>query len=144
MALFCNQSSVNKMENIQESALRFICDDFDSPLLDLLQQNGVLPLHISRMKLAGEVFKIVNNIAPSYLHDLISLKSSSYDFRPEKQAQIPRVNSTRYGLRSSRYEAARIWNSLQNELRLAESYPQFQRWLRAWDGLSCKCPSCSA
>ena len=57
---FCNQSSANKMEKIQERALRFICDDFESPLPDLLQQNGVLPLHISRMKLmAGEVFKIV-------------------------------------------------------------------------------------
>ena len=119
---FCNQSSVNKMEKIQERAVGFICDDFESPLPDLLQQNGVLPLHISRMKLmTGEGFKIVNNVAPSYLHDLISLKSSSYDFRSEKQAQIPRVNSTRYGLRSFRYEAAPIWNSLPNELRLAES-----------------------
>ena len=142
---FCNQSSVNKMEKIQERALRFICDDFESPLQDLLQKNGVLPLHISRMKLmAREVFKIVNNIAPSYLHDLISLKPSTYDFRSEKQAQLPRVNSTRYGLRSFRYEAVRIWNSLPNEFRLAESYPQFRRMLQAWDGLDCKCPSCSA
>ena len=70
------------MEEIQERALRLICDDFESPLSDLLQQNGVLPLHISRMKLmAGEVFKIVNNMVPSYLHDLISRKSSSNDFR---------------------------------------------------------------
>ena len=141
---FCSQSSVNKMEKIQERALRFICDDFESPLQDLLQKNGVLPLHISRMKLmAREVFKIVNNIATSYLHDLISLKPSTYDFRSERQAQLPRVNSTRYGLRSFRYEAVRIWNSLPNEVRLAESYPQFRRMLQAWDGLDCKCPSCS-
>ena len=115
---FCNQSSVNKMEKIQLRALRFIYDDFESPLQDLLQKNGVLPLHISRMKLmAMEVFKIVNNIAPSYLHDLISLKPSTYVFRSEKQAQLPRVNSNRYGLRSFRYEAVRIWNSLPNEFR---------------------------
>ena len=85
------------MEKIQERALRFICDDFESPLQGLLQKNGVSPLHISRsrMKLmAREVFKIVNNIAPSYLHDMISLKPSNYDFRSEKQAQLPRVNST--------------------------------------------------
>ena len=133
------------MEKIQEWALRFICDDFESPLEDLLQKNGVLPLHVSRMKqMAREVFKIVNNIAPSYLYDLISLKPSTYDFRSEKQAQLPRVNSTRYGLRSFRYEAVRIWNSLLNELRLAESYPQFGRMLRAWNSLDCKCPSCSA
>ena len=63
------------MKNIQQRALRFIYDDFESSLQDHLQKNGVLPLHISKMKLmAMEVFTIVNNIAPSYLHDLISLK----------------------------------------------------------------------
>ena len=128
---FCNHSSVNKMEKIQERALRFICD-FESLLQDLLQKNGVLPLHISRMKLmAREVLKIVNNIAPSYLHDLISLKPSTYDFRSRKQAQLQRVNSTRYGLRSFQYEAVRIWKSPPNEFRLAESYPQFWRMLQA-------------
>ena len=103
------------MEKIQERALRFICDDFESHLQDLLQKNGVSLLHISRMKLmAKEVFKIVNNIAPSYLHDLISVKPSNYDFASEEQAQMPRVNSTRYGLKSFRYEAFQIWNSLPN------------------------------
>ena len=62
--VFLQSVKRKKMENIQERALRFICDDFESPLPDLLQQNGVLPLHISRMKLmAGEVFKIVSSIA---------------------------------------------------------------------------------
>ena len=104
---FCDQSSVNKMEKIQERAFRFICDDFESPLQDLLQKNGISPLHVSRMKLmAREVFKIVNNLVPSYSQALISLKPSTYDFRQEKQAQLPHVNSTRYGLRSFQYEAA--------------------------------------
>ena len=62
--VFLQSVKRKKMEKIQERALRFICDDFESPLPDLLQQNGVLPLHISRMKLmAGEVFKIVNRFA---------------------------------------------------------------------------------
>ena len=57
---FRNQFSVNKMEKVQEKALRFIYDNFESPLQDLLQKNGVSPLHISRMKLmAREVYKSV-------------------------------------------------------------------------------------
>ena len=47
---FCNQSSVNKMEKIQERALRFICDNFESPLQDLPQKNGVLPLQLQNYK----------------------------------------------------------------------------------------------
>ena len=67
----------------------------------------------------------------------------TYNFRAERHAEVPRVNTTRYGLRSFRSEAARVWNSLPNELRVAESYPQFRRMIRGWDGLGCKCPLCS-
>ena len=74
--------------------------------------------------LAKEIFNIVKNIAQSYLHDLISLKPSTYDFRSEKQVQLPKVNSNRYGLRSFRYEVDWIWNNLD----LAE---QFWRMLQA-------------
>ena len=92
--------------------------------------------------MACEVFKIVNNMSPDYISDLVKIKTSVYDFRDQKKEDVPRVNSTRYGLRSFRSEAARVWNSLPNEVRLAESYPQFRRLIRAWEGPGCKCPVC--
>ena len=89
--------------------------------------------------MACEVFKIVNNISPNYINDLIKIKKTSmYDFRGERKADVSRVN-TMYGLRSFRLEAARVWSSLPNEVRLAESYPQFRRRVRALDGLGCRC-----
>ena len=93
--------------------------------------------------MATEVFKIVNDMSPEYIKDLITIQNSSYNFRRENQASIPQLKSTRYGL-SFRYEAARIWNCLSNDLRKAESFPQFRRLLHAWDGINCKCLSCSA
>ena len=72
---FCTQSSTNQMEKIQKRALRFICDDSESPLLDLLRLNNASFLHISRIKLmVREVVKIVH------------VKISNYNFRREKQA----------------------------------------------------------
>ena len=141
---FCSMSSTNKMEKVQERALRFINNDFTSSLQDLLSSTSTVPLHVRRMKqMATEVFKIVNDMSPEYIKDLITIQNSSYDFRRENQASIPQVKSTRYGLSSFRYEAARIWNCLPNDLRKAESFPQFGRLLHAWDGIICKCPSCS-
>ena len=93
--------------------------------------------------MACEVFEIVKYMSPSYISDLVKIKSSVYDSRGEKKADVPRINTTRYGLRSFRSEAARVWNSLPNELvRLVESYPQFRRMVHAWDGPGCKCPLC--
>ena len=94
--------------------------------------------------MACEVFKIVNNMAPDYINDLVKMKTSSYDFREERKADVPRDNTTRYGLRSFRSEVARLWNSLPNEVRLVELYPQFRRMVHALDSIGCGCPLCSA
>ena len=77
-----------------------------------------------------EVYKIVNDLSPKYINNLVNIKNSSYNFRSEKKAEVPQVNSTRYGLRSFRSEAPRIWNSLSNDLRVAESYSQFRRMIQ--------------
>ena len=140
---FCSSTSTNKLEKVQERALRFINNDYTSSLPDLLMQTNTQPLHVRRMKLmACEVYKVVNDLSPKYINDLINIKKSSYNFRSEKKAEVPRVNSTRYGLRSFRSEAPRIWNSLPKELRVAESYPQFRRLIQRWDGFGCQCPLC--
>ena len=86
--------------------------------------------------MATEVFKIVNDMSPEYIKDLITIQNSSYNFKRENQASISQVKSTRYGLRP--FEAARIWNCLPNDLRKAESFPQFRRLLHAWEGIICK------
>ena len=69
--------------------------------------------------MASEVFKMVNKLSPEYIQDLVNIKYSSYNFRNERTAEVPRVTTTRYGIKSFRFEAVRIWNSLPNEIRLA-------------------------
>ena len=92
--------------------------------------------------MASEVYKIVNDIAPDYIKDLINIKKSTYNFRRENQKSLSAAKSTRYGLRSFCYEATRISNCLPNDLRLAKSFPLFKRLLHAWDNDTCGCPSC--
>ena len=85
------------MERIQERTLRFINDDSESPLLDLLTSNNRTFLHINRMKImAQEVFKILHNLSPVYLQDTVYFKVSNYNSRRENQAEVPLINSTRY------------------------------------------------
>ena len=65
---FCSTSSTNKLEKIQERALRFINNDFTSSLQALLTSTNTTPLHVRRMKqMASEVYKIVNDIALTIL-----------------------------------------------------------------------------
>ena len=90
-----------------------------------------------------EVYKIVNDLSPVYInYDLVNMKKSSYNFRNERKAETPQVNSTRYVLMSFRFEAPHIWNSLLNNLRVVESYTQFRRMIQRWDDFGSQCPLC--
>ena len=42
--------------------------------------------------MAGEVFKILHQMSPEYIQDLVNFKVSNYHFRKENQARVPRVN----------------------------------------------------
>ena len=55
--------------------------------------------------MASEVNNFFNGISPEYIKDLINIKKSNYSFRRENQASFAAVKSTRYGLRSFRFEA---------------------------------------
>jgi hypothetical protein len=83
------------MEQIQERALRFVTDDFTSSLTGVLNKTHSELVHVKRIKLiASEAYTILNNKSPSCLQPLITLKESSYNSRRERQAVVPKVNTT--------------------------------------------------
>ena len=104
--IFCSQASKNKMEKVQET---------------LLLLNNAVPLHIGRTKLmTSEVFKILHDLSPSYIQDLVKEKVSHYDLRNKRQVEIPQVNSKRYGIKSSGLR----------QPRCGTAYPMKSDWLR--------------
>ena len=140
---FCNQGSVQKMERIQERALRFIYDDYISPYQNLLSKSNFPSLHIRRLKtMALEAYKILHKQSPVYLHDLLVRNENKITFRYNNQVIIPRVRTTTHGLNSFRYSAAKLWNELPDNFRTTSSFSQFKRLIENWNGFSCKCRAC--
>ena len=142
---YCSEKNSFKMEKIQERALRFIYEDYDIPYEKLLEKSKLPSLKIRRIKtIAIETFKIIHQKSPSYLHNLIDIKINKYDLRSQETAVLPRVRTTKYGLRSFRYNAAQIWNELPNHCRVETSFDQFKKLVQTWDpsNSSCQCSAC--
>ena len=140
---FCSQTNTKKIEKIQERALRFIYNNYPSTHNDLLKTAGTQYLHIKRLKhMACEVFKIVNNMSPSFITNLIEIKTSKYSMRRTKPAVVPKSKTSKYGLKSFAHEGVRVWNSLPNELRRCDNFREFRRLLRCWNSPVCGCSAC--
>ena len=85
----------------------------------------MLALHLSRIN----TFKIIFKISPVYLHYLISFKNTNYSFRYENLVDVPRVRTSRYGKATFRYETAKLWNSLPNNVGALEWGPRYPTFL---------------
>ena len=140
---FCSQTNTKKLETLQYRALRIVYNDFQFSYEDLLHRVNTTTLHIGRMQsIAIETFKCLNGIAPEYIRDLVKLKNNKYNFRYENMLQLPTVRTSRYGKNSFRFEAARVWHSLPNEIRCANNFEEFKRLVHTWTGPGCKCSMC--
>ncbi|MCG8045733.1 MAG: reverse transcriptase family protein, partial [Candidatus Thiodiazotropha endolucinida] len=140
---FCNKTNTEKLEKLQHRGLKIVYNDYDSSYSDLLKRADLPTLHLQRLRIiATETFKCINELSPVYIRDLVKLKESSYSFRYVNTAQVPTVRTVTYGQRSFRFESARVWNSLPNELRQTSNFKEFQRLIRTWTGPSCGCAIC--
>ena len=140
---FCNESNTKKLEKIQERALRFIYNDDKSTYEELLMKSKMPSLRVRRLRfLAIHVYKTINKLNPVYLHDMITVKQNFYCFRYTNLVNIPRVNTTRYGLHSISYGAAKLWNQLPNDLRGEMGLNQFKSLINKWEGGGCSCNFC--
>ena len=83
--------------------------------------------------MAIEGYTILHKESPSYLHDLIKINDTKYCFR-YNITEIPSVRTTRYGLKSFRYAAAKPWNELPNYFRTQTSFNQFKNLINSWNG----------
>ena len=101
--LFTCNKSLDRIENIQNRALRFVLDDYESGYHDLLIQCEVSGIKIMTLRLlAIEVFECVNKLNPEYLNEMFAIKKCPYDFRDTSILERSPSNTTKYGLKSFR------------------------------------------
>ena len=125
---FCGLGSMTKMEKIQERALRFVHGDYTSDYNGLLSISKLPSLKLGRERsIATLTYKIMHNLAPSYLKDLITPTRNS-------KLLLPYFKSSRHGLNSFMYKAPRIWNTLPIQTRTASSLPGFKVLIKKWNG----------
>ena len=132
------------MEKIQERGLRFVYSDAKSSYSELLSKSNKNMLYIERLKkISLFVYKCVNEIGPSSVHDLFSVKPLPYNMRDPYKVDQPKVKTTSFGLNSLKYSGANIWNKLPIDLKAQVDLNVFKRLLKTWDGPSCNCGVCT-
>ena len=143
---FSSANSLQKVERIQERALRFLFNDNSSPYEELLKKSGKNYMHVSRLR--AQMYRNLQNYEaaePCFLQNIFSFKSStnlSHSLRNPYDLIHHRPNQTTYGTNSLRALRPKICNGLLNEIKSAQNINVFKRLIKQWDGVECNCNAC--
>ena len=76
---FSSAKSLEKIEKIQERALRYLYNDHLSSYSELLEKSERSTMHVSHLRvLCIDIFKTLVQLNPSFMSDIFKIKSSRY------------------------------------------------------------------
>ena len=126
---FCSKSAADKLERLNERAIRFVFRDKYTSYSKLLNTSGLSSLKQQRLiKITLSIFNAIHNsLAPKCIQDLIvHRKNTSYNLRGDYILSLPKPKSTTYGLNSVRYISLKLRNSIPNMFRNITNFKSFK------------------
>ena len=140
--MFCSRSMNNRINRLHERALRVVYNDYVNSFESLLVRDGsVSILHRNIQRVALEMYKIMNCLAPSFICDLF-LKNQL----PTRSDFIrPQIRTVAYGDNSFASFGTIVWDKmLPSELKSLKNVSLFKKNVKKWVPSNCRCTLCTS
>ena len=131
--MFSSTKSLNKVESLQKRALRFLYEDYVSSYEELLQKAGKETMKVNRLRsLCIEIYKLINNINPTYMNEIFKLRKISRAVRSNYKLNldVPTINQVSFGGKSLRYHGSKIWNSLSFHVKSSKNLEAYHKYYK--------------
>ena len=132
--------SLNKIENLQKRALRFMISDYEKSYDELLRLSGSCAINVRlKTNLCAEIYKILSDLNPSSMREIFETCKTKRAVRERYKInlEIPIVNQASFGTKSLRFYGTKIWNSLPYHIKSAENLLGFKNLIKSWNGSFC-------
>lgn len=139
--MFCSRKMNNRINHIHERALRLVYEDYTSSFDELLLvDNSVCIHHRNIQKVAIEMFKIKNNMAPILISDLFNFQNCE---RTKSSFQRPKINSVHNGASSIRNLGPIVWDiMIPKVFHSIDNLEIFKKEIKNWKPDNCTCRLC--
>ena len=106
---FCSRKINNRINRIQERALRIVYKDYVSTFAQLLEKGSSVSIHIRNLHiLATEIFKARNNLSPPVVQNIFRTIELAYSLRRDTIFESHRIQAQRYRIESLTYLGSKI------------------------------------
>lgn len=142
--MFHSREINNKINRVQERALRILYNNEHSSFDELLKRDEGFTVHERNIQiLLTEMFKAKNKMEPHLLQGIF--EASTYQgptLRSSKYFSRPHVNTVRYGEKSLQNLGVRLWDQLPRETQELTNLFKFKAFIKKWRPQKCPCNIC--
>ena len=97
--------------------------------LHSLKPRKNIPVLVGTTHRKPEYLEMRRTNAQQKAPSLISQRETTYALRGKDILTMPKVNTTRFGLKSWRFQAPKLWNSLPDVVRASSDFKTFRKLL---------------
>ena len=141
--MFHSRQLNQKINKIQERALRITYKDIASTFSELLQKDCAVTIQTKKLQiLMTEMHKTKNEPNPSFVREIFRENTPRYNLQNNNEFTQPRVRSVSNGIESVRFKGPQLWQTLSPTIRNSETLCQFKNQIKNCFGVNCSCKLC--
>ena len=141
--MFHSRTLNNKINKLQERALRIVYKNPNLNFQELLDLDNSFCIHHRNLqKLATEMFKIKNKIAPTLVQELFPIHNNMYNLRNQRDWQTFNVRTVGFGTETLLFRGQKTWQLLPDSIKSSNSLPEFKTKIKKWYPQGCTCRLC--
>ena len=140
--MFHSRKLNNRINRIQERALRLVYEDNTSTFTELLKKDESFTIHECNIQtLAIELYKVKNGLSPKIMNLILPLNKNC-NYPGQNDFGTRNVRKVGSGTETLSYLGPKIWSTIPNNIKMLKSLYLFKREIRNWKPINCPCRLC--
>ena len=138
-----NRTLNNRINRLHERALRITYKDAKLSFGELLVLDKSFTIHHRNIqKLATEMYKVINHIAPTIMKEIFPITTNPYYLRKEHEFETWNVHTVFNGTETISFRGPKIWSIVPKEIRDSNTLVEFKSKIKHWSPEGCMCRLC--
>ena len=141
--LFHSRALNNRINKLHERALRLVYKDPQLSFQELLDKDKSVTIHHRNLqKLAIEMYKLKNNIAPTMMKSIFPETNNPYNLRSNNPFQSSNIHSVFHGTETISFRLPKTWQMVPDHIKQSQTLTEFKLKIENWVPSKCVCRLC--
>ena len=136
--MFHSRTLNNKINKLHERALRIVYKYPNLNFRELLDLDESFSIHHRNLqKLATEMFKIKDGLAPILIQELFPVYDNKYNLRSNRCWETHNVKTVRFGKEALLFRGQKTWQLLPESIKNSKTLVEFKSKIKVWRPEGC-------